>query len=75
MKCLSEHLYGLSQAYTPTTSNRIKVTDTAARIISVDAYGFYTIVRGKPRPFQRLQRFVTAESGLAYVITVLCILA
>ena len=47
---------------------RIKVTDMTERMIPVDAYGFYTIVHGKPRPFQRLRRPVTVERGGAYMI-------
>ena len=38
----------------------------------IDAYGFYTIVYGKPRPFQRLRWPVTVERGGAYAITGLC---
>ena len=51
---------------TRTTSNRIKVTDVSA--ISVDAYGFYTIVQGKPRLFRRLWWPVTIERGGAYAV-------
>ena len=58
------------------SSNRIKVTDITEHMTPVDAYGFYTIVHGKPRPFQRLRWPETVERGGAYAITdmVMCIL-
>ena len=61
---------------TRTNYNCIKVTDMTEHMIPVDAYGFYTIVHGKPRPIQRLRWTVTVGRGGAYSITgtVLCIL-
>ena len=54
------------QAHTPTTYNRIKVTDMTARMIPVETYGLCTIVHNKPRPFHRLRWTITVERGGAY---------
>ena len=60
-----------TQAHTPTTSNRVKVTDIRARMISVDTYGFYNLHDRTrwDRPFQRLLCPGTAITGLRDLIS------
>ena len=66
---ITEHMIPVGYTYTPTTYKVIKITDITEHMIAVYAYGFYLIVHGKPRPFQRLRRPVIVEKGGAYAIT------